>query len=60
MYRNSKVLEALKLLPEEYSMEELLDKIKLLDKINIGLWQAEKGHVISDEELDIEIAEWFN
>jgi hypothetical protein len=60
MFRNSKVLEAIKLLPEEYSMADLIDKIRLLDKIDIGLYQAEKGHVISDEELDIEIAEWFN
>ena len=60
MNRNSKVLEAIKQLPEEFSIEELLDQMRLLEKIEIGLAQSEEKQEISDEELNIEIAEWFN
>ena len=60
MNRNSKVLEAIKQLPEEFSIEELLDKMKLLEKIEMGLARSEEKQEISDEELNIEIAEWFN
>lgn len=60
MNRNSKVLEAIKQLPEDFSIEELLDKMKLLEKIEISLALSEKKQLISDEELNIEIAEWFN
>ena len=60
MNRNSKVLEAIKQLPEEFSIEELLDQMRLLEKIEIGLARSEEKQLISDEELNIEIAEWFN
>ncbi|HEX7583971.1 MAG TPA: hypothetical protein VF373_04730 [Prolixibacteraceae bacterium] len=60
MNRNSKVLEAIKQLPEEFSIEELLDQMRLLEKIEIGLARSEEKQEISDEELNIEIAEWFN
>ena len=60
MNRNSKVLEAIKQLPEEFSIEELLDQMRLLEKIEMGLARSEEKQEISDEELNIEIAEWFN
>lgn len=60
MNRTSKVLEAIKQLPEDFSIEELLDKMKLLEKIEMGLAKSEKKQLISYEELNIEIAEWFN
>ena len=36
-----------------------MDKIILIDKIERGNDQSEKGETFSEEELDIELAKWF-
>ena len=60
MLTKTKVLKAIKQLPDEFSIDEMVDKMILLEKIEIGLAQSERGQVISEEELDKEIAKWFD
>jgi predicted transcriptional regulator len=60
MLTKTKVLQAIKQLPEEFSIDEMVDKMILLEKIEIGLAQSERGQVITEEELDKEIAKWFD
>ena len=60
MLIKTKVLKAIKQLPDEFSIDEMVDKMILLDKIEIGLAQSDTGNVISDENLDKEIAKWFD
>lgn len=36
-----------------------MERIILIDKIERGNEQSEKGETISDQELDIEMAKWF-
>lgn len=60
MLTKTKVLEVIKQLPDEFSIDEMVDKMILLEKIEIGLAQSESGQVISNEELDKEIAKWFD
>lgn len=60
MLTKTKVLEVIKQLPDEFSIDEMVDKMILLEKIEIGLAQSENGQVISNEELDKEIAKWFD
>lgn len=60
MLIKTKVLKAIKQLPDEFSIDEMVDKMILLEKIEIGLAQSEGGNVISDENLDKEIAKWFD
>ena len=60
MLTKTKVLKTINRLPNEFSIDELVDQMILLEKIEIGLKQSETGQVISDEELDKEIARWFD
>jgi hypothetical protein len=46
-------------LPEEFSIEDLIDKLILLEKIERAEKESEKGETISDAELEIEIKKWF-
>jgi hypothetical protein len=46
-------------LPENISIDDLIDQLILIEKIEIGNEQSQEGHVISDEELDKEIESWF-
>ena len=45
--------------PEQFSLEELIDKLILLDKIERGNIQSEKNEVIKEEELENEMQKWF-
>lgn len=60
MLSQTKVLKAVKQLPDKFSIDELVDKMILLEKIEIGLAQSQEGKVISDDDLDKEIAKWFD
>jgi hypothetical protein len=43
----SKVLETLEQLPDEFSTEELIDKLLFAEKVERGLRDVEEGKVIS-------------
>lgn len=45
--------------PDEFTLEELIEKLILLDKIQRGDKDSRHGDVISDEELDRELEKWF-
>ena len=59
MLTREKVLETIKLLPAKFSVEEVLDRILLLEKVEIGLQQSLNGEVTPDEELDKKLPEWI-
>jgi predicted transcriptional regulator len=59
MLSKSNVLKTITNFPENFSVDELIDKMILLDKIEKGIQDAEKGDVVSDEDLDIEIEKWL-
>ncbi len=45
--------------PEQFSLEELIDKLILLDKIERGDIQSKNNEVINEEELENEMQKWF-
>ena len=46
-------------LPEDVSIDEFLDEIILIQKIESGLNQSENDDIIPDENLDQELPEWL-
>ena len=57
MLTKEKVLQIVKQLPDQFSLDELLDKMLLLQKIERGLAQSDDDDVIADEELDNQLSE---
>jgi hypothetical protein len=55
----SNVIKTITQFPEHFSVDDLVDKMILLDKIEKGLQQADNNQVISDEELNKKIEEWL-
>lgn len=47
----TKVIETLESLPEEFSTEELLNKLLFVEKVEKGLKDVEDGKVISMQEM---------
>lgn len=59
MLTKTKLLEQIEDFPEEFSIDELVDKLILISKIENGNAQSEKGMTITEDELDEEIGKWF-
>jgi len=45
--------------PDEFSIDELVEKLILIDKIETGNAQSENGEVVSETEMEKEIEKWF-
>jgi predicted transcriptional regulator len=59
MLTKSRIKEQIDKLPEEFSLDELIERLILIEKIESGIKQSENGEVISEEEMDNEIEKWF-
>lgn len=52
------VISAVNELSDSFSLDEFLEKLLFLEKIEVGLKQSESGIIISEEELDERVAMW--
>lgn len=59
MLTKEKIIEAIKDMPNKFSVDDLLDRIMLLQKIEIGLEQSEAGKVISNDEAKQRLQKWL-
>ena len=57
--KRQKLIETFQALPDDISLDEILDHIMLMDKIEEGLKQSESRNVIPDEELEKHLPKWF-
>lgn len=58
MITKEQVLNSLKEMPIQFSIDELMDKLILLQKIDIGLAQSKKGEVYSSQVAKEMISQW--
>jgi hypothetical protein len=59
MLTKSLVTKQLEKLPEEFTLDDLVERLILIQKIEKGLKDSDENKVISEDELDNEIEEWF-
>ncbi|MBU1367898.1 MAG: hypothetical protein KJ578_06575 [Bacteroidetes bacterium] len=59
MLTKTRLKEQIDSLPEQFSIDELVEKLILIEKIEYGNMQSEKGEIITDLEIDKEIDKWF-
>lgn len=59
MLTKEKIIEAIKDLPVKFSVDDLMDRIMLLKKIELGLEQSEAGKVVSTEQAKERLAKWL-
>jgi len=53
------VLDSINNLPESFSIDELMEKLIVLNRVQIGDKQSIENSVINEAELDNEIEKWF-
>ena len=53
-----KIINAIKNLPDPVTVDDVIDNIVLLEKIEKGLEQSVKGNVVSDDDLPGRLNKW--
>lgn len=59
MITKEKLKKHLENFPEEMSIDELIDRLVFVEKLENRISQSKNGETISDEELKIEMEKWF-
>ncbi len=59
MITKKKLLKTIRNLPEKFSVDELLDRILLLQKIELGLEQSSAGKTSSTSEAKKKLKKWL-
>lgn len=59
MLTKEDVLKTVNDLPGEFSFEDILDRLMLLNKIDIGLEQSDKDETLSTKEAEESLAKWL-
>ncbi|MCX8489848.1 MAG: hypothetical protein ORN54_02150 [Cyclobacteriaceae bacterium] len=54
-----KLIETIRELPNSFSIEDLFEKIILLQKIEIGIKQSKQGQVHSTQEAREKLKKWL-
>jgi hypothetical protein len=59
MITKKRLKEQIDQLPEEFSLDELVDRLIVIEKIEKDISQSEKGETISHGKMEEEIQKWF-
>ena len=54
------IISGINKLPESFTIDDVLDQIVLISKIEKGIEQVENGQIIPDEEIDERLTKWFD
>lgn len=54
-----KVQEQIEKFPDEFSIDELVERLILIEKVDNGLLQSEHDEIILDSDLDNEVEKCF-
>ncbi len=58
MLTKEKVNKTINNLPDKFTIDELIDRLIFMEKIDEGLQQSEEGKVVSNEDLKVIIDKW--
>jgi predicted transcriptional regulator len=59
MITKEKLLQSINDMPDKFSIDDLLDRIVLLNKVETGLEQSKRGETYSSEEAKENLKKWL-
>ena len=59
MITKEKLKKSISDFPEEFSIDDLIERLILIEKIELGNEQSLTGQIISDDKLEEEMTKWF-
>jgi hypothetical protein len=60
MISKEKIIQTVKDLPEGFSIDDLFERILLLQKVELGLEQSNSGQTVSTEEAKKRLGKWLS
>lgn len=57
--KKTEIIDTLKEMPDEFSADELIERILLLQKIDSGLQQVAEGKIFSEEQAEQKLEKWL-
>ncbi|MBU2526585.1 MAG: hypothetical protein KKC03_08295 [Bacteroidetes bacterium] len=59
MITKTKLKEQIESFPEQFSIDDLIERLILVEKIENGKKQSETDEILTESELDNEMHKWF-
>jgi hypothetical protein len=59
MITKAKLKEQIENFPEQFSIDDLIERLILVEKIEKGKSQSENDKILSENEFDEEMKKWF-
>ena len=59
MLTKEKIIKSIENMPDKFSIEEVIERLVLLQKIEIGLEQSDNGETYSTEEARKNLEKWL-
>ncbi len=59
MITKTKLKKHIENFPEEFSIDELIDRLVFIDKLEKRIEQSKKDKTISDQNVEKEMQKWF-
>jgi len=59
MLTRTQVFDTLEKMPEQFSIDQLFDKLLFISKVEIGLAQSENGQVNTKEQAKQKLSKWL-
>ena len=61
MLNKQQVIESIQQLPDQFSVDELIERVIVMEKIERGLIQSQKGEIVPDNDLEkTKLSKWLN
>ncbi len=60
MLTKKEVNKQIKELPDEFTLDELIERLLIVEKVNRGLKDVEEGRTVTEAELDKRMEKWFD
>lgn len=58
--RKTAVLESINKLPDEFSLEEIIERLIIIEKIEKGRQDVKDGKVNTEEQAKAKLSKWLN
>jgi predicted transcriptional regulator len=59
MLTKEKLIKSFDTLPENLTIDQVIDRVIMLDKIEQGLKDVENGNVFTTEEVKVKLNKWY-
>ena len=58
--RKTNVIDSISMLPDEFSIEEIIERLIIIEKIDKGRQQVSEGKINNEEQTEQKLDKWLS